>query len=152
MLTSFPALKYKTQNDSDIPTICAWAEQLVGEKLDYNNLSKEDFKELLNHADAQSIECDELNSETIELARQLIYNATKHFLPNKYYLPKDFLLPYLNQIEQREELGKNTLIMLYQDEFSFPAYKDSEGHIQFHNPNLLLVVHYNKVKGSKKEN
>ena len=149
MLNSFIVLKYKTQDDSDLPTICAQVDKLVGEKLDYNSLSKKDFKELLNHADAQSIHYDELNPETMTLAIQLIYNATKKYLPNKYYVPKGFkvLLPYGSDIEEREDLDKNTLIMLYRDEFSFPAYKDSEGHIQFHNPNLLLVVHYNKVKG-----
>ena len=156
MLNSFIALKYKTQDDSDLPTICAWMDRLVGEKLDYNNLSKEDFKELLKNEEVYFVRYPELDPETIELSREQIYNAKKKCIPNKYYVPKGFDKKLLvfdpeedifteDQIEEREDLEDNTIVMLYKDELSFPAYRNQEGHIEFHNPDLLLVVHYNKV-------
>lgn len=144
-MESFVALKYNDYNNSDMPTINVYMDRVVGEKLDFNNLTKEEFQELINNVDCPSMTFQELNPETINLGMQAIYDKTKKIIANKFYVGKDFnieatygLLKKEN-LEVRDELDDKTIVMLYLDDLSFPAYKNIAGKVEIINSALLLV-------------
>ena len=151
MLNSFVALKYNKDYNPTMPTLTCHMDRLVGEKLDYKNLSAEEFKAITEeNGKTNFIHYPELNPETIEAGRQEIYDSTKKYLPNFYYVPVGFdkSMLYFDDEEldqhftiiEREELKDNELVMAYVDDLSFPAYKNQEGHIEYINPDLLLFI------------
>lgn len=154
MLNSFVGLQYHKEGNPSMPTITVSMQRFAGEKLDYRNLSKEDFKALVEKG--RHIHFEELNYGTVGDAKFEIYDKAKR-IPNLYYVPAGFntdhliYVPSMDKKEftfiEREDLEDNTIVMLCEnpDTGLYPAYRNQEGKIEFHNPDLLVVAHYNKV-------
>lgn len=144
-------LKYVNDKNPDMPTISVMFTVVMGEKLNYRKLSTEEFYDLIKYQEAFK---SQLDVETVEVARQVFYNNTKKYLPNKYYVPvgfdwKKYLIfdPETNnvtasQVIEREDLKDNTIVMIYENSMTFPAYRNQEGKIEVINPELLLVCEF----------
>ena len=144
-------LKYVNDKNPDMPTISVMFIVVMGEKLNYRRLSTEEFNDLIK---GQEVFKSQLDVETVEVARQAFYNNTKKYLPNKYYVPvgfdwKKYLIfdPEVNnvtasQVIEREDLKDNTIVMIYENSMTFPAYRNQEGKLEVINPELLLVCDF----------
>lgn len=141
------ALKYGLPHNYDaqsIPTLECSIDIMEGQMLDFNDLSGEDFIELIGKAPVITYPGN-LDTYVMGMMTTRFCNINLKYLPNIIFVPEGFDSSIIDStfkptIITRKELKGNQFLFAHVDELSFPAYKDESGKIDIINPCFIMAV------------